>query len=157
MVGVVRTVRLSILNGRPLLNSPLLNSTRLNSAINAGFLAECLEQFVVDAADDAKAVVRAIDKNRAASALASDPINRAAVIAALGQRLLHRYDQGVIIGDDVAAINGRISTVVRVGTVVIIIRITIPVAVTIKGRTEPTVIAMMPTGGYQKVCVWVIT
>ena len=62
----------------------------------------------------------------------------------LGQRLLHRYDQGVIIGDDIAAINGRISTVIRVGTVVIIIRITIPVAVTIKGRTDPTIIAMMP-------------
>ena len=42
-------------------------------------LAECLEQVVIDAADDAQAVVRAIGKNRAASALASDAMNRAAV------------------------------------------------------------------------------
>ena len=117
----------------------------LDSEINAKVLAECLEQLVVDAADDAKAVGGAISKNGAASAFANDAIDRAAVITASGQGLLHRYDQGVIIVDDVAAINGRISTVVRVGTVVIIIiRITIPVAVTIKGRTDPTIIAMMP-------------
>ena len=115
-----------------------------NSPINAGFLAECPEQLVVDTADDAEAVVRAIGKNRAASALASDAINRAAIIAASGQGLLHRHDQGVIIVDDVAAINGRISPVIRIRIVVIIVRKTIPVAVTIKGRTDPTIIAMMP-------------
>ena len=34
----------------------------LDSEINARVLAECLEQIVVDAADDAKAVVRAIGR-----------------------------------------------------------------------------------------------
>ena len=60
------------------------------------------------------------------------------VIAATGQRLLHPYGEGVIIVGDIAAINDRI------GAVIIVIRITIPVAVTIKGRTDPTIIAMMP-------------
>ena len=141
LYGTLRGFRCNRSGNGPRLSAP---NGPLNSPINARILAECLEQLVVDAADDAKAVVRAIGKNRAASALASYAIDRAAIIAVLGQRLLHRYDQGVIIGDDIAAINGRISTVIRVGTVVIVIRITIPVAVTIKGRTDPTIIAMMP-------------
>ena len=123
---------------RPRTDAPLTG--RLNSATSAGIktLAERLEQLVVDAADDAKAIVGAVSKNGAASTFANDAIDRPAVIAASRQGLLHRYDQRVIIVDDVAAINGRIRTVV------IVIRITIPVAVTIKGRTDPTIIAMMP-------------
>jgi hypothetical protein len=60
-----------------------------------------LEQLVVDAAADRKAAVGAVATNGAASAFADDAINRAVVIAASGQGLLHPCGEGVtIVGDE---------------------------------------------------------